>query len=454
MLKQILAAAAITASCFGAFADGDTMYLIKDNHVVGKYHIDEVDYATFTLPEGVSDNNITLEMDDIKKNEVAYTINTVNPLIAYAHNIISDYDAQLTANEVFKASFDLLPDEDKVIVLKYALSQNAYVGIGSQSFKQKDFKDDGTGSANVVNRFSVIPGTKYYLCAWEVDYLDQTPLENFVYTEFSTLAPAKADIDFNCTFSGTTSQYGAQIDFTGSDDVYYVRTCWGARSQMNIYVQVYGLDFLMGTFGQAWNLSFLQGSGDFIDDVPNSTWALNGSGEYVMFARAYNAAGDYKDIRLDVDVEEEIKTKGPDITVISKSKTDGSVSATFEINPSNVTKATVRLLEENDVDDALNSNMKLSEIATAGDATDITETINKFGEYVFSASGLNNEKWYSILVYALDKSGNSTTVRVNVCPFEDTEWSFYPPVYESAETSTPEVKRIRFRSNPTLGHSL
>lgn len=60
MTKHILAAAALAAGVLSASAQYDTMYLIKDNHVVGKYNVEDVDYASFTLPEGVEDSPIIL----------------------------------------------------------------------------------------------------------------------------------------------------------------------------------------------------------------------------------------------------------------------------------------------------------------------------------------------------------------------------------------------------------
>lgn len=49
ILPIVLAAMAMTGIA------QETLYLIKGNTVVAKYGVDEVDYATFTLPAGVTD---------------------------------------------------------------------------------------------------------------------------------------------------------------------------------------------------------------------------------------------------------------------------------------------------------------------------------------------------------------------------------------------------------------
>ena len=53
-MKKYLLLTALLANMFAASAQ-ETMYLIKGDKVVGKYAVADVDYAAFTLPEGVQD---------------------------------------------------------------------------------------------------------------------------------------------------------------------------------------------------------------------------------------------------------------------------------------------------------------------------------------------------------------------------------------------------------------
>lgn len=89
MKKNIFITAALALASLSASAQSETMYLVKGDRVVGKYNVEDVDYATFTLPQDVTDSNIWLNVDKTGKNTVTYTINTVNDYTAYAHNIIS-----------------------------------------------------------------------------------------------------------------------------------------------------------------------------------------------------------------------------------------------------------------------------------------------------------------------------------------------------------------------------
>ena len=430
MIKKIFAGAFIACAALGAMAagdgDGDTMYLIKGDHVVGKYSVDDVDYVSFRLPEGVQENDIWLQIDSKSKNTVEYTVNTISPLTAYAHNIVSYYDVNYTSLDSEGESFENLTDEKKVEMLKLTLATSAYVGVGTQTFNQRDYEYDGGSSS--WSRFSVVPGTHYYLCAWEVDPNDQSPKDFFTFIEFDTDAPGKSYCDIDFTLKGL-NDYGVAFDVTGSD-VYYVRTAWGPASAMDLYAEVYGVDFLMGTFGEVYELDFLQGFGDLQPDVENATWPLNGSGEYVLYVRAYDADGDMTEKKFEFSIQEEVEVKGPEINILSKVKGPGFVSVNFEITPSNIAEGYVRLCGENFVDDRLNMGYELYEVAMGGDAIDITNDINTTGEYTFSSQDVD-EEWKALLIYAVDADGRRTTQRINFYPDTESEWSIYNPVYKA-----------------------
>lgn len=54
-MKKYIFLTVLAAFSLAATAD-ETMYLIKGDHVVAKYNVSDIDYATFTLPDGVTDN--------------------------------------------------------------------------------------------------------------------------------------------------------------------------------------------------------------------------------------------------------------------------------------------------------------------------------------------------------------------------------------------------------------
>lgn len=395
MKKNIFITAALALASLSASAQSETMYLVKGDRVVGKYNVEDVDYATFTLPQDVTDSNIWLNVDKTGKNTVTYTINTVNDYTAYAHNIISYYEANYVAMDMFGDMIENLDDESREYCLKLSLSTNAFVSAGTRTFTQTDYQEDGTGM-----RFNVTPGTKYYLCAWEIDASSQEPLDLFVYDTLETQAPAQSQATLDVSFKRFNEE-GTAFNITGSDDILYVVTTWGYKEGMELYRQAYGLDFLLGTFGQRFSLETLQGDGELRPGVENATWPVNDSGEYILYIRAYDKNGDSLDREITVKYEG-TAAEGPQIKIWDKEKSIGRVKLNFEITPSNVEEAYVRMLDENTVDDRINDGYKYYEIASGGDAIDITREINTLGEYTFEQTGVPNT-WQAILIYAKDK---------------------------------------------------
>lgn len=442
MIKNLLTPVLLTAAV-GASAQHDTMYLIKGDRVVGKYAVEDVDYATFTLPDNVSDDAIWFSVDNVTKNSVTYTVNTANSLVAYAHNLVSIYDVDYMALDFFSESFEQLSPEQQDYALKLCLQNNAYVAMGSDTFTQRDFDLDNAGEGT---RFSVTPGTRYFLCAWQLDPATYEPLEGFFTTELTTDAPAKTSGTLNVTYSGHNAQ-GAVFDIQTSG-LKYIRTVWGFKSQMDPYIELNGLDLTLGFFGQPWDPADLQGIDEYTG-LPKATWPTPETGDYVFYVRGYDNNGDIIDVRTEIHADVETTNEGPSIKIISKEKGKGFVNINVEITPSNVEEAYARLMLEDDVDDRLNMGYEIHELAMGGDADDITNTINTTGEYTFSRSDLT-DGWYSFLITALDKDGNRTTQRINFWPDTETQWSIPNPVSKSAAKKMMPIRKIKSRRNPSI----
>ena len=132
-----MAAAFAFAVAATASAEYDTMYVIKDSRVVGKFPTENVDYIAFSKPEGVEEGNIWLNVNDKGKNTVTYTVNTLSPMIAYAHNVLSYYDVNYNALSYEGDMFDNLPEDAKINILKLTLQTSAYVSVGTNTFTQR-----------------------------------------------------------------------------------------------------------------------------------------------------------------------------------------------------------------------------------------------------------------------------------------------------------------------------
>ncbi len=444
MTKKSIIAAALILAATGASAQNETMYLVKGDRVIGKYGVDAVDYITFNLSNDIIDENIWLEVDNVGKNTVTYTVNTVTTTTAYAHNLLSYYDVNYVAMDMFGDMLDNLTDAEKLECCQRALAVNAFIGMGTQTITQNDFAQWGEMDHQ---RFNITPGTKYYLCAWEVDPQTQEPLQTFVTKEVETLPTEEINLDLNVEFKGLNAE-GMALTFTGSDNILYVRTCWGMAAQMEAYEEFYGRAFLMGTFGQNWTLEFLAGFGDLAPDIENATWPAYDPGDYVMYVDAYDAQGNVQHLKKIFTYESAEIADGPKITIFSKEKGENFVKVNFEISPSNVEEAYVRMAEENFVDDRVNMGYTLSEVAMGGDATDITNAINTTGEYTFESNEVG-EAWMSILIYAKDKDGGKTVQRINFNSHPDSEWSIPVPVH-GPKAKMPAIKKIKSKRNPAI----
>ena len=437
MIKQTIIATLFAVGAMGAYAQStDMMYLIKGDHVVSKYKVDDVDYVSFELPAGVIDNPIWLSVDKVGKNTVTYTVSAVSQTETYAHGLVPFWEAQYASLDNFGDEYNNLSEAQQVQILQALLPYYGYLGIGTNTFTQTDSASDGVGST-----FEVMPNNKYFLCAWQIDPVTEAPLDLFVYDEFTTVAPGVSQAAFEASFLRQNEQ-GIALKFTGSNEISYVQTCWGVKNVMESYKERYGMDMLMGMFGQRFTLSQLEGmSPEYTDvEIENATWPAFDSGEYIMYVRAYDVNGDMIETSVTATYEAP-DADCPKITVWHRDKGEGFVEFNFEISPSNVDEAYVRLMKENDVDDMINDGWTLAELACSSQSADITSTINRLGEYTFTANDLT-ENWYAILVYAKNSDG-SVVQRFNFWPDTESEWADYNPVTKPAHSNGIRVRNVK-----------
>ncbi|MDE7160903.1 MAG: hypothetical protein K2O24_08705 [Muribaculaceae bacterium] len=432
----LLAASAIAAPlCTASAADEvtpETMYLVKDNRVVGRYDASAVDYITFDLPGDIIETPIWLTVDEVGRNNVTYTVSTETPSTAYVHNIISWYLANMYAMTYYGGSIDELDEATADYILKLCLESAAYIGMGTDTYTQRDYEDDGTGNEYYTSRFSVQPATKYFLVAWEVDPVTQEPLDTMVKTTFTTLDPGVSPYKVEVESLGQVED-GLAFDFSGtSGELLYVTTVFGYRSTMEAYIAAYGEDNLFGTWGQNWTPDQL---------LEDAVWMVDESGEYVMMCRGFDADGNMTSSTPVYATYEAPQSEGPKIEILSRSKGDGKVSVGFEITPSNVSEAYVYVDTENNVDDMLNDGWKLWEIASRPKALDVTYEINTMGEYNYSCE-VTPDIWHTMLIYALDDSSNRSVCRINFNTAEDSTWDVINPA------GRPLPSRIR----PAIRH--
>ncbi|MCM1319911.1 MAG: hypothetical protein NC217_05970 [Muribaculaceae bacterium] len=440
-MKKIYALALVALMATPLFnikaEEPENLYLVKDNRVIGKYDAKAVEYITFNLPEQVIDSPLWLTVDNVGKNTVTYTVSTQEAGTAYAHNIVSYYSANVIALSYYNMELSELSQDTFDYVMKLCLQSGAYVGMGTQTYTQKDYEDDGTGNEYYTSRFSVQPGTKYYLAVWEIDPVTQEAKDNIDTIEFTTLAPGQSPYKVNVECLGQNDDT-LDFDFSGtSEELLYVTTAYGMKSSMESFVALYGLDYLYGSFGQNWDVEEL---------LNDARWPAYDAGEYVLYCRGVDANGDIYDAQPVVATVKAAENEGPVINILNKSKGNNHVTVQFEITPSNVLDAYIYVGGENEVDDKVNAGYTLWDIAASPSSTDISYQINTLGEYTFDQDVV--EQWTTMLIAAQDKDGNRSICRLNFYPDGDSYWSIINPAKAPAQ-----VKATSFRtkaSNPTI----
>ena len=183
-----------------------------------------------------------------------------------------------------------------------------------------------------------------------------------------------------------------------------------------------------------------------------AAWGLDDENDYVMSVLGIDADGDWVKAKDEQHIVIS-NDKCPKVNVLSKEASDGNVKVTFEITPSNVSAAHVRLMPDNDVVDELNQNKTLDQIAVEGDATDIKADINYYGEYTFSKEDVERG-WYSLLISGTDENGTNVTRLIFHTHLENAEWEIetttFPVQADTAKTKA--TKQISFTAKGLKQH--
>ena len=410
MIKRLIFTTVMMTVMAVAAVAQETIYLIKDNQVVAKYGADEVDCMAFSLPEGVIDNVIGIIPGNVTKNSLQYTVKTTSADMMYVHlfmqeNTVNNYLLTYYGHDISTAS-----TEEKENIIRTIL-YDGYLGKGTSTFNIKDGESDGNAE------FEVLAGQRYIIAVSDINAAGDGFGENLYYTTVQTEAPGRCKGTVGVSYAGLTDEGGALFKFTADSDITRIYTMYGKKANIDAAISAYGLEYCMTTFAGYFAPSYL------LNDTEG--WVLYGEDDYSLYVMGIDADGNWTEIK---SVTEHIvppvpETVGPQITIGDKEKGNGNVKINFEISPSNVTEAYVRLMDENDCDDSQNAGYTLAELAAGGDAIDITNDINTMGEYTYVGTNIP-EKWYALLI--MGKNAEGTTVqRINFLPDTDTLWSIY-----------------------------
>lgn len=435
MIKKLLLMIVMVAAVAASGMAQENMYLIKGNQVVARYGVDEVDYVSFKLPEGVTEKQIVLSAEETGKNYFTYTVKTLSPTKQYVHFFIQKSLVDITLLTYYGTTMENSDPELVNQLLKNQL-YNGYLAEGTRSFTVQDGVSDGFAE------LEVIAGQDYVIMVGEYDATADDLGEEFSYITVTTQSADRSAGTVTAKYAGLNERGEAMFDFTASSDIIKICTLYGTKKSIESFIDYYGFDFTMFTYaGRFAPADLIPGDG--------TGWLVNDEDDYVMYVIGIDAEGNMTETQK---VEMHIVPLkpvgvGPQIKIFSKSKSDGKVSINFEITPSNVTEAYVRLMGENDCEDRLNEGYTLPELAAGGDALDITGKINADGEYTY----VNNEvpeRWNSLLIMAKNEEGTTIT-RVNFWAATDTEWDIHENLSFPARANAPR-KAVVNKGNATM----
>lgn len=415
MKKKLLSVALLIGAATLSISAQDHVYLIKGNKVVAKFPVADVDYLSFKLPEGVTDGySVSPESVETGKNYLKYTVKTDDPQQYYGHAFFQSQLLDKLLRTYYDTTIDEVDEATLKQVAKMLLSNYGYMDQGTKTYTIKDGENDGYGTD-----FFVPGGQDFYVATVNVTEIDPTTQQGTMGDEVSvmkmtTKVAGESAETMGIEYTGLNDKGEATYSITPGSGVKTMYLALTKKKQLDQYVSIYGYDYVMFSTAQAITAADWKKYGD------QYSWTLDGEDDYVMSVLGIDANGDWVKAS---DEQHIVATTDdcPKVNIFSKEAGDNKVKVNFEITPSNVTAAHVRLMADNDVENELNKGKTLEQIAVEGDATDITSAINSAGEYTFAKEGLT-PNWYSLLISATDENGTNVTRMVFNDHLDNFEW--------------------------------
>lgn len=427
MIRRILSLIVMVVALVSTASAQENVYLIKGDKVVAKYSINDVDYVSFHLPDGVSESPVTVAIDQTGKNYITYSINTLSPATSYAHCVVLKSTVDYLLQEYYDCTLETATEENMNAVINACMYSYGYEGKGTDTYTMKDGMDG----------LEVLAGQEYMIFAWQLDE-DGNLTGSPISATTTTLPAGESAEKLTVTYGGLDEKGNAIFAFDMGSDIQRVHTAYGRKSVMEQFVQAYGYEYLMFTFGEIYNPSELTGE--------NATWPVYDEDDYVLYALGIDSNGDWVKAETSAHIVPAATEKGPQINILDKTKGNGSVNVSFEITPSNVSEAYVRLMDENTADDRLNMGYTMADLAAGGDAEDITSTINSLGEYRFKADNLESG-WYSLFIMGRNEDGTTVT-RINFhSDLEGSQWDLNENIAIKAPARVAKFAKMMKKGN-------
>lgn len=423
----------------------DSLYVVKGNTVVEALAVGEGDYATFQRPADVPQQQ-TVELEGVAtgKNFIKYKVSTKTADQYYAHGFFQSTVVDYMLQQYYGIKIE---DADEMTVqaaLRLLVQHYGYTDRGTLTYTITNGENDGQGTD-----FFVPAGQDFYVVACNLTDVDEQAGTSKMGDECSvvkltTLAADKSAETIGIEYTGLNDDEEATYAITPSSGIVTLYTMLAKKKEFDQNTSIYGFDKVFFGGAESWTATDWNKWGD------QQAWELDGENDYVMTVLGIDANGDW----VTATDEQHITTASdncPKVNILSKEVANGTVTVKYEITPSNVTAAHVRLMKENDVSNAKNNGETLDQIAISGDAEEVTSTINYYGEATFSKADLARG-WYDLLISATDENGTNVTEVCFHSHLSNAEWEIRTTTYPTASAAKAQKvagRKIQLSGNQT-----
>ncbi len=138
MKSRIIVILSIMLGFVASVCAQDQIYLIKGNKVVAKYASSDVDYVSFKLPEGVTEDPFELAIEETGKNYVKYSVKPTDSDRYYVHTMVQESLVDYILQEYFETTLAEADDATLASALNICLYSYGLIGKGEMVFNYKD----------------------------------------------------------------------------------------------------------------------------------------------------------------------------------------------------------------------------------------------------------------------------------------------------------------------------
>ncbi len=441
MIKKIFTLLALFSAMTATTYAQETLYLMKGDKTVATYKTDEIDYVTFHRPaEEPQTSAFTITPKGEGKNYLSFRIAAQDENQSYLYSWIPKCQVEYVLKQLYNQTTETADAATLQNVLCKLVGYGYVVTKGSQTCTVKNGETDADDT-----QMFVAPGQSYYIVAVDVDD-DYNLGTDFTYVTMKTADPEQSSESLSVAYGGLNSDGNAMFQINPSSGIKTFYTVFGGDKKLQELAATMGYAELLVSLGNyftpaEWN--------EYSEE--DRAWEIDGENDYSLYVLAVDAQGDTLIAQCTEHIQGENTYDTPKIDILSKQAADGEVKVCFEISPSNVSNATVRLMKEDEVSNELNAGKTLVDLATSDEATNITSEINTAGEYTFNQSDLSRG-WYTLLVSATNGEGSTVMQASFHSHLSDATWEVSNTAFPNeASTAAKPLNGVAKKAVKLLG---